>query len=52
MSTNPMFHLRKKHIEMDFYFVYDKVASKQLIVKLISSNDQLANPFTKTLLAP
>jgi hypothetical protein len=52
MSTNPMFHLRKKHIEMDFYFVYDKVASKQLIVKFISSNDQLANPFTKTLLAP
>jgi len=51
MTANPIFWVQTKHMELDFHFVRDKVASKQLTIKFISSKDQLANTFTKTLSA-
>ena len=46
-----MFHARTKHIELDLHFVRDKVASGCLLVKFISSKDQVADVFTKPLVA-
>jgi hypothetical protein len=46
-----MFHALTKHIEIDFHFVREQVARKKLEVRFISSGDQLADSFTKLVLA-
>jgi len=49
LSLNPVLHARTKHIEVDFHFVREKVASGSLIVSYIPSARQLADIFTKSL---
>jgi hypothetical protein len=52
LSANPVFHARTKHIKVDYHFVCERVAQKLLQIKFISSKDQLANIFTKSLPLP
>jgi hypothetical protein len=44
-----VFNARTKHIEIDFHFVRERVANRLLDIKFISSKDQVAYGFTKTL---
>jgi hypothetical protein len=49
LSANPVFHARTKHVEVDYHFVQERVARKQLDIRFISTNDQLADGFTESL---
>jgi hypothetical protein len=49
LSHNPVLHSRTKHIELDIYFVRERVVSKQLNVLHVPARDQLADSLTKPL---
>jgi hypothetical protein len=38
-----------KHVEVDYHFVHDRVLQKLLDVRSNSTNDQVADGFTKPL---
>jgi hypothetical protein len=52
LSANPIFHCQTKHVEVDYHFVRERVASRQLDVWVISSKDQIADIMTKPLPRP
>uniref|UniRef100_A0A251U342 Uncharacterized protein n=1 Tax=Helianthus annuus TaxID=4232 RepID=A0A251U342_HELAN len=49
LSANPVFHARTKHVEVDYHFVREQVTKGKLNVKFISTDDQIADVFTKPL---
>lgn len=49
LSFSPAFHSRTKHIEVDVHFLREKVQSQVLDFRYISSDDQVADIFTKPL---
>jgi histone deacetylase 1/2 len=49
LSANPIFHARTKHVEVDYHFVHDRIAKKEIQIRFVPSRDQLADVFTKPL---
>jgi hypothetical protein len=49
LASNPVYHARTKHIDLDYHFFREKIENKQLQVKFICSADQIGDFFTKSL---
>jgi hypothetical protein len=49
LASNPIFHGRMKHVEVDYQLVEDSVITKLLDARFISTDDQVANGFTELL---
>jgi hypothetical protein len=50
--AKPIFHRRMKHVGIDYHFVRERVAMKQLEIRAISLKDQVADIMTKALPTP
>jgi hypothetical protein len=51
LSTNPIQHQRTKHVEIDLYFVCERVAVGDARVLHVLMTSQFADIFTKGLLS-
>lgn len=49
LASNPVFYAHTKHIEIDFHFVRDVVARKQIFIQFVSTKDNVADVLTKPL---
>lgn len=49
LATNPVFHERTKHIDIDCYTVRDQITAGKLKALHVSSSNQLADILTKPL---
>ena len=49
IAHNPVFHSRAKHMEIDVFFVREKILAKQLSIVHIPALDQWADILTKPL---
>jgi len=49
LAKNPVFNDRSKHIDIRFYFLRYCIANKEVEVKYVKTQDQVADIFTKPL---
>ena len=49
LTTNPAYHKRSKHFELDYHYVRERVALGALVVRHVPARHQLADIFTKPL---
>ncbi|CAL8999350.1 unnamed protein product, partial [Prunus brigantina] len=52
LASNPVFHSRMKHLQIDYHFVRERVIRGDLLVQHVSSADQFADILTKGLSTP
>ena len=48
-AKDPKYYGRSKHIETRYHFIRDIIAQGQIVIKFASTDDMIADPFTKPL---
>ena len=49
LANNPVFHTRTKHIEVHYHYVCEKVLAGDIDLVYVSTQEHVANIFTKSL---
>ena len=49
LENNPVYHARTKHIEVHYHFVREKVLAREIDLVYVSTEEQVADIFTKAL---
>jgi hypothetical protein len=49
LANNPVYHARTKHIEVHYHFIKEKILAKEIDLIHVSTEDLVANIFTKVL---
>jgi hypothetical protein len=49
LATNPVYQAHTKHIKVDYHFIREKGLNQDVIIKFISTDDQIVGVFTKGL---
>jgi hypothetical protein len=49
MVNNPIYHAKKKHVDTQFYFVREKLQSKETNIMYCNTCENTANIFAKPL---
>ncbi|KAL4368367.1 hypothetical protein GQ457_05G028310 [Hibiscus cannabinus] len=49
LAKNPVFHDRSKHIDTRYHFIREHIANKEVELKFVKTQDQVADIFTKPL---
>jgi len=52
LASNPIFHSRMKHLQIDYHFVRERVIKGDLLVQHVSSTNQFTDILTKGLSSP
>lgn len=50
IAYNPVYHIPINHLNIKYYYIYDKIAFEQINLKYILTNKKIMNGLTKVLI--